>query len=128
MNINSFIIAAFLAANCVGVYAAEIDSPASAQVSSSAGKTRAEVKAETLRALAAGEVSLGDRAYPKATTAAGTGLTRAHVKGDLLHAIAAHELHFSDTAYPDSGIATMPRTKVRARAAAPATAMAPAVT
>jgi hypothetical protein len=79
-------------------------------------KTRAEVKAETLRALKDHEVPFGDATnYPEIeATPTLDQPTRAEVKAETLHALKNHEVEFGDaTGYPN--VAAQPSTETRAQ-------------
>ncbi len=60
MKTSTIVVAGLLAAAAVQASVARPDGPAPLQGSSASPLTRAEVRAETLRALRAGEVSFGD--------------------------------------------------------------------
>jgi hypothetical protein len=82
---------------------AGVGSSAFAQEISVPGKTRAEVKAETLRAIKAGEVTTGEDSNYPADVAPELfgGLSRVQVKQDTLRAIAAHQVTTGeDVGYP----------------------------
>ncbi len=111
---RSFVLAALLAVSGAHASPPVTDAPASVRVPSTT-LTRAEVKAETLRALRAGEVSFGDVDRPRPMPSA-PGRTRAEVEADLSAARAAHTTTFSDASYPEPGIATVPRAKGATRA------------
>jgi Domain of unknown function (DUF4148) len=97
MNKYSVLIAGVFALGAVTAHAADFDVPG--QVTSTSTKTRAEVKAETLRAIKAGEVSVGDVGYPPAVSASSS-LSRAEVKAETRRAIAAGEVTFGDADLP----------------------------
>jgi hypothetical protein len=97
MNKYSRLIAGVFALGGVSAHAADFDVPG--QVTSTSTRTRAEVKAETLRAIKAGEVSFGDIGYPPAVTASSS-LSRAEVKAETRRAIAAGEVTFGDADLP----------------------------
>jgi len=103
MNIKTALIAATTAA----LFA----SPAFALAASSqqdaattARLTRAEVKAEVIRARAAGELDVTEASYPRELTATGPGLTRAQVRAEQLRARAAGELDVNEASahYPSN--------------------------
>ena len=87
MNTRTLIFCGLISAVGFQAHAGEAASPSN--------PTRAEVRQETLRAIAAGEVSYGDveRMSPAATTA---GKTRAEVRDELRAAIAAGETWVGD--------------------------------
>lgn len=102
MKIHTVLLCSILATTTsVVARASEIDPPLSAQTFAASGKTRAEVKAETRRALKAGEVTFGDVGYPRVTGAADSsqaGRSRADVKAETRQALAAGEITFGDVA------------------------------
>jgi hypothetical protein len=97
MNKYSLLIAGVFALGGVSAHAADFDVPG--QVTSTSTKTRAEVKAETLRAIKAGEVSVGDIGYPPAVSGPSS-LSRAEVKPETRRAIAAGEVTFGAADLP----------------------------
>ena len=99
MNIQTLIVTALFAASGPLAHAADFDPPMSAQAQAGVGKTRAEVKAETLRALKAGEISTGDVGYPPAFPS-GNSRSRADVKAETRQALAAGDITFGDATYP----------------------------
>ena len=78
--------------------------------------TRAEVRAEVLRARAAGELDITE-ATPAFAVAAASGLTRAEVRAEAIRARAAGELDLTEADYPVLAVApasTLTRAEVRA--------------
>lgn len=74
--------------------------------------TRADVRAEVLRARAAGELDITE-ASPAFPVAAASGLTRAEVRAEAIRARAAGELDYTEANYPLLAAAT-PSTLTRA--------------
>lgn len=74
--------------------------------------TRAEVRAEVLRARAAGELDITE-ATPAFPVGAPSGLTRAEVRAEAIRARAAGELDYTEANYPVVAAAT-PSTLTRA--------------
>ena len=109
----SLLFCALLASTAIVARADELYAPQ--QFGAPSTLTRAEVKAETLRALKNHEISFGDVATPPAAPA-GPGRTRAEVKQELRQALAAPEVQFGD-ATPPLAVAPGPgrsRAEVRA--------------
>lgn len=113
MSKKSILLCALLASMATAARADDLYPPEPSAAPSTL--TRAEVKAETLRALKNGEISFGDvEARPAVQT--GPGRTRAEVKQELRLALAAHEIRFGD-AEPPPVIASGPgRTRAEVRA------------
>ena len=113
MKKTSILFCALLASTTIGARADELYAPQ--QFGAPSTLTRAEVKAETLRALKNGEISFGDVERPPAVPS-GPGRSRADVKQELRQALAAHEVQFGD-ATPPLVVATGPgRTRAEVRA------------
>lgn len=100
IRFRSIVVFGGLTAIGMAAHAADVGQPS--QASASSARTRAEVKAETLRAIAAGEVSIGDITYPMTPMRPKPtfGRSRADVKAETKHALAAHEIASGDAAYP----------------------------
>jgi hypothetical protein len=101
MNVKSTIALILAAAVTVPAFAGDIativdTTPLRTKV------TRAEVKAEVLRARAAGELDITEATFPFQYPAAASTLTRAEVKAEVLRARTAGELDFTEASanYP----------------------------
>ncbi|MES2264509.1 MAG: DUF4148 domain-containing protein [Pseudomonadota bacterium] len=79
------------------------------------GLTREQVKADVLRARAAGELEFNDYTYPVIASEP-SGLTREQVKAEVLRARAAGELDFNDYEYPVIVSAPSGKTREQVRA------------
>src|ERR1700761_5478460 len=94
------LLSALLAAAAFSpVWADDFGVPPASQTDSS-GLTRAEVKAETLRALKAHEVQFGDVYNPVAPSSSEPSPSRAEVKTETMQALANHEVTFGDVSPP----------------------------
>ncbi len=114
MKKSSLILCGLLALSGIGAQAGELYTPEQYQSPSISTTTRAQVKQETLRALAAREVSFGDVDLP--ILAAGpVGRTRAEVKQEVLQARAAGELHYGDVDLPQFANVAVGRSRTEVR-------------
>ena len=85
------------------------------------GLTREEVRAETLRARAAGELDLNETNTPFIPKAPPSTVTREEIRAEAVRARAAGELDYNDTNYPlaaREGPSGLTRAEVRAEAVA----------
>lgn len=101
MNVKTTI--ALMLAAAVSVPAFAVDSANIIDTTAQYSKvTRAEVKAEVLRARAAGELDITEATFPFQLAAARSPLTRAEVKAEVLRAHAAGELDITEASanYP----------------------------
>jgi len=113
MKTTSLLFCALLASATIAARADELYAPE--QFNAPSTLTRAQVKAETLRALKNGEISFGDVEAPPAGPTR-PGRSRADVKQELRQALAAHEVQFGDATLP-AVVATGPgRTRAEVRA------------
>ena len=98
MNTYSVVFSGMLVLVGMEANAAESYAPDGASTSASV-RTRADVRQETLKALAAGEVTFGDVDWPAPASTVGS-RTRAEVRKELRDAIAAGELSVGDVDRP----------------------------
>ena len=102
MNVKTALIAAATAALFASpafAYDSQQDAPAPASQ-----LTRADVKAEVIRARAAGELDFTEVNYPREQVATAPGLGRAQVRAEVLRARAAGELDITEASahYPSN--------------------------
>ena len=100
MNIKTALIAAATTA----LFASPAFAASSQPDAATTRLTRAEVKAEVIRARAAGELDNTEASYPRELVSTAPGLTRAQVRAELLRARAAGELDVNEASahYPSN--------------------------